>query len=184
MRVDYNACLQHLRDGGQIVVDGYHQRYEIIRPFKNQLKKLLRPADLPVPARLPSSEDLVLHLRLGDYFRPDLARRFGYPLEDLRQVISRQRFERLIVATDQPDHPFIHQLRDEFDASVGEHDVQADFALLLAARRLILTPSTFSWWAAWLGAAEEILFPRYWGIWKANPDIDLWVDDESRYQEY
>ena len=184
MRLDYAACGRHLREGAQIVVDGYHQRYEILRPFKRRLKKLLSNVDLPAIEHPPEPRDLVVHLRLTDYFWPDLAPRFGYSLEDLRCLISRQSFDRLIVITDEPAHPFVQQLREEFDAAAVGNEPLADFALLFKAHRLILTPSTFGWWAAWLGCAEEIFFPRYRGIWNANRDIDLWVDDEPRYKEF
>ena len=34
-----------------------------------------------------------------------------------------------------------------------------DFRWLRAARHVVLSPSTFAWWAAYLGAAEAIHFP-------------------------
>jgi hypothetical protein len=182
MRIDFDACRRYILNGGDVLVDGYHQRYEILRPWKQEIKAMFSIQELPTPQRLPGAEDLVVHVRLTDYFyNPG----FGYSFEEILAVIRSQRYDRLMVMTDEPSHPFIQRLQSEFAAIPGQPESPlADFAVLMAARRLVMTPSTFSWWAAWLGPAAQIHFPRDRGIWQVHKGIDLWVDDEPRYVAY
>ena len=45
----------------------------------------------------------------------------------------------------------------------GGADPWSDMALLLSARALVLTNSSFSWWGGFCGEAEAILYPRRQG---------------------
>lgn len=183
--INLDACEQSLRLGRDVLIDGWHQRYEILRPMKLGIKSVLSQMEGPAPEQMPASDDLVATVRLGDYFTPDHVRVFGYPLEDVLKVIRSQRFGRLWYLTDEPDHPFIRQLECEFKAAPGARNVLQQFAFIKSATRLIITPSTFSWWAAWLSRAEEIYFPHEKGCWRqAVGRIKLWVNDEPRYVAY
>jgi hypothetical protein len=42
----------------------------------------------------------------------------------------------------------------------------------------------FSWWAAWLGNAQEIHFPANRGIFRENSGIDQWFGGERRWVAY
>mmetsp|Transcript_7209 Transcript_7209/g.26524 ORF Transcript_7209/g.26524 Transcript_7209/m.26524 type:complete len:121 (+) Transcript_7209:192-554(+) len=46
----------------------------------------------------------------------------------------------------------------------------ADFRAIAMAKRIILTPSTFGWWAAWLSSATEVHWP---GILKWHPLLNM-----------
>lgn len=48
-----------------------------------------------------------------------------------------------------------------FSSIIGSKrdDGRADYCYLSRARRIVLQPSTFGWWAAWLSTATEIHFP-------------------------
>ena len=45
----------------------------------------------------------------------------------------------------------------------------SDMALMLRARALILTNSTFSWWGGWCGEAQTILYPPKTGLFHYAP---------------
>jgi hypothetical protein len=183
-RVDLVHCTRHIEDGGNLVVQGYHQFYEIYRPYKALLRPLLRQFDAPRPVMKLDEDDLVAHVRLGDYFASGNRERFDYGLREFAEFIAGQSFARLIIVTDSRDDPFIDHLRRRFDAQLATGDKIDDFQTMMHAQRLIITPSTFSWWAAWLSDAEEILLPVERGIWKKANGIDLWVSDEVRYHPY
>lgn len=42
------------------------------------------------------------------------------------------------------------------------NDLITDFTLLLNSNKLIITNSTFSWWAAWLKSKETVIAPNNW----------------------
>jgi hypothetical protein len=48
--------------------------------------------------------------------------------------------------------------------------------LLLKANQILISQSTFSWWAAFLGNQNKVYVPLYASStgypWKLNPDID------------
>ena len=88
-----------------------------------------------------------------------------------------------------------------------EKSVAADFVYLARAKRLVVTESTYSWWAAYVGAATEVHAPgvgtvpvpadehryvfhdiasrKYWGRWDAAareiryPDARRRGDDDD-----
>jgi hypothetical protein len=167
-----------------VVLNGYHQRYEILRRMKQPLKAMLSVLDGPQPEQLPGSDDLVVHVRLGDYFSPRVAARYAYPLEEVARVARSQQYGKLYVVTDEANHPFIQRLQSELNAIVVQRSALADFAFLLAAKRLVITPSSYSWWAAWLSNAQTIFFPLEKGVWLRKNNVNLWVDDEARYVPY
>lgn len=165
---------QRLRNGEHIVVDGHHQQYRHYRDHKVVIKTLLQFHH--TASFIPSANDLVVHMRLqGQYAQ------WPYDLKALRQNIEKWRGGRVIFVTDEPDHSFFDEMLP--DSIVISGTLEGDFATLIRANRLVITPGTFGWWAAWLGHAEQVYFPERQGIWK-KPYIDLFVDDESRYIKY
>eukprot|EP00958_Prasinococcus_capsulatus_P019161 scaffold2325_cov374-Prasinococcus_capsulatus_cf.AAC.8 len=62
-----------------------------------------------------------------------------------------------------------HMRRGRVGLLTAASDVRA-FCLSLAGRRIILTPSTFGWWAAWLSSATEVHWP---GILKWHPLLNM-----------
>jgi hypothetical protein len=60
-----------------------------------------------------------------------------------------------------------------------------DFALMRAARHLVVSVSTFSWLAAWLSHAETITIPLT-GFYNPaqRPDVNLLPLDDPRYRFY
>lgn len=75
--VDLPAILRD-RSPRRIVLDGYFQRYEYYRPYREPIRaEWLRAADGPSPDI--DAGDLALHVRLGDYVAAhDAALPFSY----------------------------------------------------------------------------------------------------------
>ncbi len=47
---------------------------------------------------------------------------------------------------------------------INDADPYADMSLILAARHLILTNSSFSWWGGFCGSTESVIYPRPDGL--------------------
>lgn len=130
-------------------------------------------AALPKPGRW----DLVMHFRAmaEDWnwpwaFRPRLAQPpaafFRKALAAHRSMVKQR--GKVWVVTGNPTHPTAQRILQECEGELlpavktqhGRHPM-TDFAWLMMARHLVLSPSSFGWWAAFIGAAEEIHFPIF-----------------------
>ena len=52
-------------------------------------------------------------------------------------------------------------------------DMEHDYRTLYHARRIVMSPSTFSWWASWTGHATEIYQPHEFGFWRRTHQFAL-----------
>ncbi|WP_161557865.1 alpha-1,2-fucosyltransferase [Micromonospora sicca] len=118
------------------------------------------------------------HIRRGDYAsNPKYAARFGLCSEDYYRTALRFIDDRLPVrvVTDDPQWAagFIASLPspDRFRLEVGA-DHFADLRTLANARELIIANSTFSWWGAFLGAPQRVIYPQPWFT-RESDDHDL-----------
>eukprot|EP00049_Salpingoeca_infusionum_P006186 m.102470 g.102470 ORF g.102470 m.102470 type:complete len:467 (+) comp13223_c2_seq2:82-1482(+) len=60
------------------------------------------------------------------------------------------------------------------------HPDTSDWLFMKSAKRLIMSQSTYAWWAAWLGDAEEVHYPLVGDWWGRNPRHQLYPED-SKY---
>lgn len=167
---------EFLKMGHHIVVNGHHEQYRHYKDHKAAIRTLLHFQGGSSYA--PDPEDLVVHIRLTGANATET-----YDLNYVRVMIESLKSGKVIIVTDDPSHPFIHEQFRERDVVVVKATTEEDFGTLWRAKRLMLTPSTYGWWAAFLGQAEEVYFPFRQGVWKREY-IDLWVDDEPRYIKY
>ena len=144
-----------------------------------------------VQASLPQlgASDIVAHVRLGDIvsgmhasYRP---LPFLYYREAVRAVIAAQGGampNQVLLVTNEPGHAIAQQLRSSLAAwlatecpgdatasptvSVYSHSMLGDFALMQRAPNLVLSVSTFSWWAGVLGTGR-IVMPLHGNAWPA-----------------
>lgn len=171
----------------QILLSGYFENYANIRSYKQEVRALYRFAR-PSPQR--RTDDWVIHLRFDS---PKEVRRWsgtgdGVPLE--RDLALRDYYVRLLdhlaigrlhIVTNRPDHPYLDRLAT-FRPVVVSSSTQDDFFALASFPNIVMAPSAFSWWAAWLSGARRVVFPpfRFW----RHPHQQagaLFVDDEERF---
>ncbi len=188
---DYHYLSGHILNENELplkswMIDGYFQRYEYYRPHKYKIKNVWLKNRLLV---MPDYRVCNIHLRLGDYVDLEQTLPIDYYL---RCVDAANKIKIVNIITDQPEHEFAIQLAKEIETRKNIDGVGLlchrglpleDFLAIQGAGTIILSQSTFGWWAAWLSDAARIFFPQskcgYWSV--DRPDIDLWVDDEERY---
>jgi hypothetical protein len=165
------------RSPRRIVLKGWFQRYAYFQPYAGLIRRWLkRPAAM---ADRPHPRDLVVHVRRRDY----LWHGWALPFSWYEQLIEQRSFRNLILVTDDPADPFFWRFR-RYRPILRSQSADADFDYLLAARQLALSPSSFAWWAAFLGEAEWIGFPLPCeGLWAVHNQegVDLRVWDDPRH---
>lgn len=137
---------------------GFMQQYDFLREYKQKCLEMFAPEGGTLDMR---QEDVVIHVRRGDYFDAgdagvlDLAWYVGL----LKGMKPRHVFV-MGRGIDQATRAALERFSPIYtDASHGD-----DYRLLLSAKRLIMSNSTFCWWGAWLGNATEIWYPiPQWG---------------------
>ena len=175
-----------LKKNRPLLLSGWFQRYEYYQPHK----ELIRKEWLPLPSldRVDvHPDDLHLHIRRRDYVIPHTCpgvALWATPLLHLERAIGMfSSWRRMVVISDDPDDPFMDHFRNTYGAEVKSGSMTEDFLTLAAAKKLIISESTFAWWAAFLGRAERIVCPirknSFWNN-KHMPEMNLIVNVLTR----
>ena len=125
-------------------------------------------------------DQLVVHVRAGDLFREKgLLRRDMFPLPISHLKTLRKTFDLpfTFVGEFHTNREYFDALRQNFQDStfLGPNCLHDDFRLLMRAKKLAISFSTFSWCAAWLSSKVEIAVIPLGGFFHPliRPDIDL-----------
>lgn len=162
----------------RILLDGFFQRYEYYRDYKDKIRQWLKTE--PLADFHPDPEDIVVYVRKKDYVEA----RSMLPFSFYEEALSRAKYKRVFVCTDDPHDGFMKRFK-KYGAVIRNtpDDPMADFRFILSFNKIVQSASSFSWWASFLSDAKEIYTPiPLEGYWSAEmPDMNLKVDDESRY---
>jgi hypothetical protein len=150
----------------KIVLDGWFQRYEYFRPYRQQIQDWLRlDESVQVPA---VGNELVLNVRRTDYVTLGWALPFSYYNEAIQRAGIGE--GGIWIVTDAPSDPFFKRFK-AFRPKFFSGSSLEGIAFMTKSRRLVLSQSTFGWWAAFLGNQEEIYAPLpKEGIWASDPE--------------
>ena len=168
---------------------GYWQAYKYFADCGEAIDATIRLpfSDLNEAARrwldlIRSSEAVIVHVRRGDYLRPNIKNVHGLcdlpyytrAMSLLRQHVSSAKF---FVFSDDP--VWCQQaFSGEDDLHViGVHEPNRghfDLALMVSGRHHIIANSSFGWWAAWLARhdAQIVVAPTPWTT-RDGPAPDL-----------
>jgi len=171
------------------VTDSYMQRYELYKAWKDKIRYEWLRIQRPWLATEPDA--VYVHVRRDDYIASK-----SNPLRPghVGEITSLDEYgeclklfpnaKQLILTTDSPDDPFLQEF-DKFGLpwKVTGLPWDEDFMTLASCKWMIMSQSTFSWWAAFLGRAERIACPVFPGSFWHNGINDrgfphLYVDDE------
>ena len=175
-RINYDQIKAHK---GKIIASGYFQDYENYREHKDYIKEFFSVKNRR--ADVYNDDTAVAHVRLTDYQTFGI----GLPVKFYYEAFNLSKCSKLIVVTDDLHSPFITHLKNQIrgKVTVQSTDSWSDFVTLLSAKNLIISQSTFSWWAGLLSNATKIYYPisykNYWG--REGFPVCLEVTDESRY---
>lgn len=159
---DMDSARRVLRDHPSVFLRGLFQNVSELEAHRDKL------AELVVDPPAPTAPYAALHIRRGDYVsNPKYARIFGAcspsyydgALELIDTSLP------VVVCTDDADwaRNYIGGRPDSSRFRLSDaSDHFEDFAVLRGAEALVLSNSTFSWWAAFLGRSRQIVYPQPW----------------------
>ena len=147
-----------------IDVFGLFQRYEYFSPRKAAIRDWLWTG----PITPGDGDELTIHVRTGDVWRTGSAEleRVGGPISPeyhtlpfsfYRRIIEERAWRSVQVVTEDPADPMVQKLARSFGAGLAPGSAIEDFNRLRASRNIVLSVSTFAWWAAWLSDARPDL---------------------------
>jgi hypothetical protein len=173
-----------------IELSGIFLRLEYFAPYRAAIRDLWLRQD-PTPVIHPDA--LTIHVRSGDlwakvnkgYIIPEYR---GLPFSFYEGIVRGRAWKEIHIVSEDAGDPLVEKLAKRFSGTIHSTTALADFNLLRASRNLVLSVSSYAWWAAWLSNAERIYFPVT-GLF--NPERarkrpfpwqqDLWVPDDDRY---
>lgn len=150
-------------------IDGNFQSYQYVRGKEDLVRSWFK---INAPDRV-EDDVCVIHFRAGDYLGiPDVLLTEEY----YDRAIAQFPGKRFVVVSDMPEFatryiniPTIGGVgSDPYKAShhTGGH-ISVDFGYLYNAKNLIISNSSFSWWAAFLNTRKDmVVAPEYWAGWK------------------
>lgn len=110
-------------------------------------------------------DDIVLHVRLGDFIVSNyIDFKSGFVIDPAPQIaiLRRELRKRLIIVCAKPTTDMEHnylKLFEEFHPVIHHGTELEDFGILRNANRIMVTNSTFSWMAAYMGHAKSRWIP-------------------------
>lgn len=165
---------------------GYHQSLGEWGPddlkYQEELRRFFY-SPIPLldpPLSLPGPNDFVLHYRgysgdaiferkTGRILNPPFAF-YKWALEHYLQTVPVRGKIWIVTEPRQRRHPTVMRLQKELGAEVyqemdrlGKEGWLGDFAFVRLASYVAIAPSTFSWWAAFLGDTSTVYFPIPFG---------------------
>jgi len=176
--VDLKSILQN-KTKRKIVVEGFFQRYEYYKPYKDIIRNDWLFTDKQTTEQV-NKNDIIAHIRRRDNGQE--VNLFFLPFSFYENVLQEANYDRLFICTNDLSDPFISQFK-KFNPIFRQVSPLEDFQFIMSFNKIIQSQSTFSWWTSFLSNAQEIYTPiPLEGYWSTEvQDINLRVDDEDRY---
>jgi len=177
---------------------GYFQSWKFINEISDASLGHLREsiANLGHSPHVPpwNKDDIVLHVRRGDYQKPEVKQIHGilgteYYVEAVRELQQSGATGRVWIISEQPLKDignFAKQLDSEIN-QVQSGNLWEDLNNLIQAPNLVMANSTFSWMGGWLGPkGRKIVIPDPWFMSKEMDTRDLypenWIKVRHEYE--
>jgi len=187
-------------------IDGIMQSEEYIKHRKNEIISWFKISE----EKKYKSEDLcVIHFRGGDFVGAGSTllpvEYYSNAMAEVKKVNSSIRF---CAVTDDPNlfRRYFPGIEVVGSSEEGVQDnrkashhiggpISIDYSIINNAKYLILSNSSFGWWAAWTNTVSKIIIaPKYWarhnisdGFWSTGDSLTegwIWLDKNNRIFDY
>jgi hypothetical protein len=170
---DQNINIEEiLNHSGDIIINSFVQRQEYYTNYRNELRNFFYEAYKGGVKH----NNTVLYIRNGDY--KDIGVYLG--VDNYYRLLDNINFTHLTIVTEHIDKD-VELIAQKYNADIFSKSVFEDFLYIKNADSVIMSQSTFSWWAAFLGAPKKVHVPLsvkgvskgWWYISPGTDDIDL-----------
>ena len=143
---------------GRWHLEGYFQDAALYNQHREEIKSFFR-----LPEFIKNTEDLVVHLRLCDYWC-DRIKSVINPLAIIKAIKSIPHRQLFIVVQDHPSNKKYLRAFEGYCPQYISDSPKEDFHFIRSFDKIICANSSFSWWAAFLSDARKIVtFDPWWG---------------------
>ena len=178
--IDLVSVLRN-RTPRRVILDGFFQRYEYYAPYASLIRHWFRCVTVPTSYH-PVRADVLVNIRRGtDFTRAGWILPASYYAQALRHI---PRVGQVFVCGTQVDADIQDQLAEFRPIYVTGTPIE-HFSFFQKFDRIVLSNSTFAWWAAFLSSASLIVAPRVTSggfSFTGFEDVDLDFR-EARYRE-
>jgi Glycosyl transferase family 11 len=148
-------------------VTGYFQSLNYFAEIEKPLKVFLTEKFSSANIKSPKNDSVLIHVRLGDYLNPINQNRFytvtdeyiNKALEMLKPLSSWKTIE--VITDDIRNFNLLLPKTAAQTSIIHNLNSKDSFELLVKAPNKIISNSTFSWWAAWVGGGN-VIAPHNW----------------------
>lgn len=155
----------------KIILHGFFQNYNYFKNYKDKIKKWFY-----IDKNYENKDDIAIHIRKNDFKHIP---KFDSSDDYFLNLLRKESFNKIIIATDEPEYILIKKIMEEFNDRViiFKGNTFETLQHFTCYNKLILSFGTYSWWMGFLSNAERIYLPN-----RICPgSIDLRVFDEERY---
>lgn len=160
----------------RIIANAYFQTYAYYVRYLERIRHWLSLAEYDCGEFRSDADTLVVHIRLGDY----LTGRWTLTPGSYLQCIESIPHSSLVIVTDSPRSNFLEHFV-QFRPKIVHCEPMDAFKWMLNASKLVISQSTFSWWAAILSDADVWMPETPDSLWSRRSVINLRVYDNPRW---
>lgn len=143
---------------------GYFQTEKYFDGYENNLKQWFSVESDPITESIlkkyPIEEYCYTHFRCYVFGEGQTYISLKFYLDAFSKVKELNNNVKMLVITE--DIKLTKKVFENVECEIISNDMMVDYKLLYFSKYCILSPSTFSWWAAWLSEKELTIAPEYW----------------------
>lgn len=173
---------------GLIFLHGFWQKHYFYTPHIDKIKKWFWYDDSTHDK--PNINDVVIHCRLAKLHE----HKIKPPIQTFINIVNTLTvpYRKCIVVTDEINHPILNEFNCLKNIEIRSRSRMEDLTFMRYAKRLILSQSSFSWWACMLGNQDIVyapltINPNQPHYWLADPrlieDTDF-IPNEQKYIKF
>jgi hypothetical protein len=167
---------------------GYFQRHTYVDLVKTELLSALSSSSIfskVIPSE--SKDEIAVHIRYGDYLQDPATKQahglssMSYYVQAINVLRSKSSYKRIVIYSDEPEKALT-----DFVSEFGENDLDVlafsgsneyeDLRGIAASAGIVISNSSFSWWAAWIGQntiGSSVIAPKPWFSTPSDADTNL-----------
>lgn len=166
--IEFMDKVQSTEDVAHLHLHGYFQKSWFYNQYRNEIKKMF-----VLPAIYKNTDDIVVHLRLTDYFWHRVNSVISP--EWYINIVKGQQYKKCYIVVE--DHPTNKRYLEFLTHSIKNTEVVTggsaldDFNFIRSFDRIVCSNSTFCWWAAFLSEASQVWTFDPWLFRNSIPDL-------------